>query len=47
MCVDDTDNRGIRVVLSSRFQDMKGEDIIGGHKIGFMLGDNARTDWQR
>lgn len=23
MCVDDTDNRGIRVVLSSRFQDMK------------------------
>ena len=25
MCVDDTDNRGIRVVLSSRFQDMKAE----------------------
>ena len=46
MCVDDTDNRGIRVVLSSRFQDMKAERI-GGHKIGFMLGDNARTDWQR
>jgi len=20
---------------------------LGGHKIGFMLGDNARTDWQR
>lgn len=25
MCVDDTDNRGIWVVLSSRFQDMKAE----------------------
>ena len=25
MCVDDTDNRGIRVVLSYRFQDMKAE----------------------
>ena len=25
MCVDDTDNRGIRVVLSSRFQDINAE----------------------
>mgnify|MGYP001039680776 CR=1 FL=1 len=40
MCVDDTDNRGIRVVLSSRFQDMKAERnylvekiLLGGIKL--------------